>query len=1043
MKAFHVITASAGSGKTYTLCEHFITIAVSDPQQLKHGFKRILAVTFTNKAAAELKFRILQTLQDIHNENPSVAKLTSSITTTLGISTSELQQRCIRVHQFILHQYSQFSVSTLDSFTHKLVRAFHQELELPGPFTIELDVKGFYNRIIGELMDLFGKNATVTGVVSDFARSRIHDAGHWDPQFLLWSFTELLEQERARPYIEIIRQFKDSELKAQHESIVKSIFYYQTEVVKRADAVFQYASSHGITAAMCIGKSRGFWAVLQKIKKQQTCRPEFFENTHFEKCIRSGIWLSESKSAVHNSAIQVKISELLKFAEAHFETYELCFKMRNQIYFLRLLKEIETLCELRKKEEQRVFISELNTKIQDIAREERAEFIFERMGNRYSHFLIDEFQDTSTLQWQNFIPLIENGLAQGASSYIVGDGKQSIYRWRNADVKQFIQLPTLKTETYHPKPDTQQVFKNQFKEQPLTFNWRSSPELISFNSSLFNFVSAHCLPQSQKPIYKSCTQYPPADKSFKYQGYIQIHHEGVSTEQLVEVQENTLLNNITKCLKDGFSYGNQAVLCRSNSSASALAVFLMRHHIPVISSESLLLNEHPNIKTLVSALHYINDRTQLIEGMAVVQHGIEILKLNNKQAQQLELNFKISKHKPETLLSQLGILFNPDELEALNPYDLCLVLIRELQLGTGSAIYMRFFLDLVQQALVEFGNTLDDVLNYWHTVENKASIKTPEHSDAVTLMTIHKSKGLEFPVVHLAYCNWKIIRNEQIWVSFTNRATIPPVAYVYVQPESPITEIQQASETAADMQLLDQANLLYVACTRAQHRLYIQAQYPLKSSDTSSERKDLISHWIGTFIKHSGLHGQACYSFGKPELYTSAYHAGAAVPITLDIFKPNLPLPEIKTSAGNTVEYRVEYGVFLHHILKNLHYVSDFTSLAAQLQNGSLAQSPFATQALQQLTALFKNPDFAHYYSKPFRVLNERDIMGADDRIRRPDRIVTDGKNWFVMDFKTGSERFEHHREQLRDYMDVLHSFGFIVPKGILVYTETCELIYL
>ncbi|NBX19325.1 MAG: hypothetical protein EBR08_01160, partial [Bacteroidia bacterium] len=128
----------------------------------------------------------------------------------------------------------------------------------------------------------------------------------------------------------------------------------------------------------------------------------------------------------------------------------------------------------------------------------------------------------------------------------------------------------------------------------------------------------------------------------------------------------------------------------------------MRHHIPVISSESLLLNEHPNIKTLVSALHYINDRTQLIEGMAVVQHGIEILKLNNKQAQQLELNFKISKHKPETLLSQLGILFNPDELEALNPYDLCLVLIRELQLGTGSAIYMRFFLDLVQQALVEF-----------------------------------------------------------------------------------------------------------------------------------------------------------------------------------------------------------------------------------------------------------------------------------------------------------------------------------------------------
>jgi len=154
-------------------------------------------------------------------------------------------------------------------------------------------------------------------------------------------------------------------------------------------------------------------------------------------------------------------------------------------------------------------------------------------------------------------------------------------------------------------------------------------------------------------------------------------------------------------------------------------------------------------------------------------------------------------------------------------------------------------------------------------------------------------------------------------------------------------------------------------------------------------------------------------------------------------------LPEIKTSAGNTVEYRVEYGVFLHHILKNLHYVSDFTSLAAQLQNGSLAQSPFATQALQQLTALFKNPDFAHYYSKPFRVLNERDIMGADDRIRRPDRIVTDGKNWFVMDFKTGSERFEHHREQLRDYMDVLHSFGFIAPKGILVYTETCELIYL
>ena len=223
MSAFNVITASAGSGKTYTLCTHYIRLAIQDPNRLKHGFKTILAVTFTNKAASELKFRILKSLEQIYLNHPDAKAISNNLIDELKLSPDELRDRCKRLHGFILHQYSQFSISTLDSFTHKLVRSFHQELDLPGPFKIELDVKGFYHSVIGELMDLFGSNKPITKVITDYAKSQIHDASHWDPQQLLWSFTDVLEQENARPYIEKIRSISDSTLEEYHRNIITTI----------------------------------------------------------------------------------------------------------------------------------------------------------------------------------------------------------------------------------------------------------------------------------------------------------------------------------------------------------------------------------------------------------------------------------------------------------------------------------------------------------------------------------------------------------------------------------------------------------------------------------------------------------------------------------------------------------------------------------------------------------------------------------------------------------------------------------------------------
>ena len=310
-------------------------------------------------------------------------------------------------------------------------------------------------------------------------------------------------------------------------------------------------------------------------------------------------------------------------------------------------------------------------------------------------------------------------------------------------------------------------------------------------------------------------------------------------------------------------------------------------------------------------------------------------------------------------------------------------------------------------------------------------------------MTIHKSKGLEFPVVHVPYCNWKLVQTENIWVSFSNRNNIPPVAYVSVQSNSLVNEIDTASRNASEMQLLDQANVLYVALTRAKHRLYVQAQYPKKPDGKTTERTDLISNWLLQYLKLLQPSQSSVFTLGLAEHYTNTATPVSDKLLERDIFNVTEPVLEIASTRYNSNFQAAEYGNYFHSALKSVISIHDLPKLYEKLNFGAWSKSPFASKALKEIQALFKNPNFSEYFSESFKVLNERDFTGIDGSLRRPDRMMIHQNSLIVMDYKTGSERYEHHRQQLLDYINEMKAFGFNTVKGVLVYSESGELIYI
>lgn len=1040
MKNFVVYRSSAGSGKTFTLVREFLRLALFDNQKLDYNYKRILAVTFTNKAAAEMKERVISALHDISTaENPP--PIGNMLCDELKITAKELKRRAAVVLSSLLHHYSDLSIGTIDSFTHRIVKTFAHDLQLPVNFNIETDSKGFYEKVVSTLLAQVGEDEQVSRLLKEYVLLKAEDNASWDPEQQILGFSGLLQKEDAQHFTARLEGFSSDELESFRKQFLDFISYYRQQLREGAQHALQLIAEAGLSDDDFSYKSAGPQSFFKKcmdatVSLEQTRKGRLMD------ALTSGRWLA--KDSPHQAdfeairgQVETKATELLEFVGSHHSYYLLCEALSRQMYPLMLLKKIEEISREKKAEDKLVFISEFNSRIFDMVNNEPTPFIYERLGERYNHYLLDEFQDTSSLQWQNLLPLLDNALSGGWFNLLVGDGKQSIYRWRNANVKQFAALPAI--ENTKPNPVTEaraDTLKRNFEERLLDTNYRSLPAIVEFNNQFFAAMTEKVLSPERSSIYRGHEQRVKADG----QGYVSIDTSAIQKDQVDDYTCDQVRAHIAKAISSGFEYSDICVLVRNNHHGNTIASWLLENNTPVVSSDSLLLKNNTEINTVICYLNYLANRHDTVSAAAVLSYLYRNATLARDDYHRA-LRSLSSGEDLFSVLATCGIMLHADSLLLNNLFDHCVDIIKALRLNARAYHYLRFFLDEVNEFLVLKNSGLTAFLDWWTNRREKASMIIPSGTNAVKVMTIHASKGLEFPVVIIPYCNWPVYRSEESWVELKHDKVKLPVAVIPLSRSAADIGFSKEFETENEEQTLDNLNLLYVAFTRAVERLHIIAALSAKNN------KPGVAGWIKEFAQgawpgNSGPH----YETGQlVSRQNPAREKGSQRlelrPLSFDTLPDTVRIKASWQGDSTESEEAKRLGINMHRVLAMIDSEADLESAMRKAQLEGLMAVDELPALRERLRNLLHHPQLHAYFSGQLITKREAELITASGQVLRPDRIVFVGETVVIIDYKTGRADHKRHSQQILSYQDALADLGHKNFKKLLVYLNDMQVV--
>lgn len=1040
MKNFIVYKSSAGSGKTFTLVKEYLRLALGDEKKLTSNYKRILAVTFTNKAATEMKERIVSALHQIYSasEFPYVGSL---LCNELQITESELKKRAELVLNHILHHYSDFSVGTIDSFTYKLVKTFAFDLKLPINFNVELDVKSFYETVITTLINKIGEDEYVSKLLREYVLAKAEDNVGWDPEQHIKEFANLLQKENSDVYLQQLKQFDVIQLEEIRKELLEFITYYKSNLKILAKKTLDVLEKHNLhTEDFYYGKSGPINFFYKCFSNEITL--DDTQGSRIQNTIIDNKWAKKERqnySFIESISIQLTqdAKELIHFVETNFNSYSLCTIISKQIYPLLLLKKIEEITEEKKNEEQIVFISEFNKNIFDLINNEPTPFIYERLGDKYHHFLLDEFQDTSTLQFQNLLPLLDNSLANGWFNLIVGDGKQSIYRWRNANVNQFSILPKLENKTNSLIIEERgDVLARNFKQNILDTNYRSTKTIIEFNNNLFDVLSEKLLNDTTKPIYSHQAQQIKNEAL----GYVTVNTGKVEKEAVDELNFELTNKYIQQAIENKFEYKDVCIITRKVADGSKIANYLVEQKIPVVSSDSLLLQSNLEVNTLVAFLKYLANTNDIISGATVLNYALQTSLMNQQQFNDALSQLTQNKSLFE-ILNTYSISIQSSDYGLSNLLDNCIFFINALHLNKNGYTYLRFFLDEVNEYLVTKNSNLTSFIDWWETKSKSASMIIPASINAVKIMTIHASKGLEFPVVIVPYCNWQQYKANDSWVNINSTQTKLPVAVVKLNGSLKNAGLQTEFEAETQEQILDSINLLYVAFTRAVNRLHI-----ITHSSVGNTQK-LISSWLEDYITEKFITTPNNYfEFGDITCKPLIHKNEKSLTYNLQPLNFNINNDVVKIKATylqNSIEAEdaKQQGIVMHTILSKIKTQSDIeVVLGNEILNGLILTKEL-NEYKQKILAVINHPQLINFYKEDVSQKLESELITSNSELLRPDKLIFSDTETIIIDYKTGKENTKKYVNQLLKYQNALQGMGYKNIKMLLVYIDTLSVV--
>lgn len=1051
-KNFKVYKSSAGSGKTFTLVKEFLKLCLKSNDVF--GFARILAITFTNKATFEMKERIMRALKELSLDLPSAQLLKSILLEETSLTAEDLKHKAHQILTAILHNYADFGISTIDRFTHRVIRTFSKDLELSPVFRVELDEKALLIEVIDELVDAIGRDEELTELILKFTFFRMDEEKAWKVDRELLEFAQRILQERAMPYLSELRKLDSTDFEkalSQYDELTST---FEKELVRIGDVSSALIKQHGIQKESFAGNSK-LSVYFENLAKGELTK--ITPSNQLQGNIDKGNWYAGKCAADQKGAIDAIKEDLLKYfneiqelRETKYAEYITASEIKKTIHSLSLLNQIERKLSAYKKQEKVLNISDFNRIIADVVIHEPMPFIYERLGDRYRHIMIDEFQDTSVLQFTNLLPLVEDALAKGHENLIVGDAKQAIYRFRGGEVEQFAEMPDYVphyTEDSDIYQERMLSLKRQYNENTLNYNFRSSVEVVQFNNDFFTYVKNW--PNVSPKIKSIFNQHEQLLLSDKKRGYVEISFStGKGKQEKRDAFEAKVLQSIQESIADGYSLKDIAILFRKKEHAENMASFLTEAKLSIISSEALKLENDMEVNFLINLSKWIYFPEIHLVQKELIEYFFYREQLTGSLDENLE-KYTRSATGISKLFESVGIVFSAEAIKLKSLHEFYESLIRTFSLNEVYSLYIQTFQDTVLDFAKTIKGTIPQFLEWWEEHKAEVALDIPDELDAITLMTIHKSKGLEFPIVIFPYADQKIeysgaMRKDYLWTKTPENETQPlPYALVEFTKRLADSQLNEVYREELEKKQIDLINVVYVAFTRAVDRLYIHTE---ESTRKSSELNlpDLLKGFVNA-NQLEEREGRFCIGNAIKKEDTDAVAVSSEDPDTIHLEYLSRPWnSKIRISESAHREWeqgeQVQYGILLHEVLGAIH---DKKEVEAVLENyvldGVLSKEQ-AADFQSKINSLLNKPFIELYFNKSNACRREASILSNEGKLLRPDRVVYLNDKVVVIDYKTG-EKNEAHHQQVNKYIHALKGTTNQPVEGCILYTETEELV--
>lgn len=1083
-QALTVYKASAGSGKTFTLASEYITLVVKNPQD----YRSILAVTFTNKATQEMKTRILSQLYGIAHSLPDSEAYYEQVRMKTGFSEQTIRENAAKALSLLTHHYNEFRVQTIDAFFQSVLRNLARELNLTANLRVDLNDEQVEAQAVDELINSLEEGEEVLNWIRDYIDKNIEDDKGWNVISQIKDFGKNIFKDFYKDHkTELDNRFSDESF---CNDFITDLRERRTRILNRLNehAKQMYKKIRDANLDNPNLFNRGANGLLSHIIKLTKGTPSNDPTPQYvQSCIDSADKWPASKCPAKERAAIIELASAslcsdLKILNDYrindWKEYQSCNLTLKHLSQLRLLHAISEAVDEINKDTNRFMLSNTQSLLCTLMKDSDTPFVFEKMGAYLKHIMIDEFQDTSTIQWNNFRKLLDNCMAQVDShNLIVGDVKQSIYRWRQGDWK-------LLNNIEH------EFTKEQIKIEPLDTNYRSEENIIRFNNAFFKQAVLQTVKELESEGIQGATELVEAYKEIEQKprkdngkGCVRIklfRYDSKNASDYKQKILNELIENIRQLLDQGYKQKDIAILARSKTVIPDIVDSFQNidTNVSLVSDEAFRLDASLAVNVIIEALRLLtHPHDKLTESKLVKLYQQQVIK-TGKDINDLfvgENSTELKSFLPSGYidkfesLSRLSLIDLVDEIYSLFSLD-------SLE---GQSAYVCTFYDTLNEYLRDHPADIDDFIEEWEDTLSSNTIQSDE-VDGIRLITIHKSKGLEYDNVLIPFCDWELEKTNGITIWCSGDDKEKPYG------ELPLIPVDYSSKMLGTVfeddykeehlqNTVDNMNLLYVAFTRAGKNLFITGKKYKERTSGKSERSHIIQYIIeelakelpGAIIDDAGDNGPISFELGtlsnceeRVEKEKATENPFELSPKTHKLKIETFPHPVSFRQSNKSHDFikgedidpsdarrYIKVGNVLHQLFSTILTDADIEPRLKELeQAGIIYNDDITSRELQnKISCALSNEKVKNWFSPRWKLFNECTILDYDKETgdvyeHRPDRVMTDGKEMIVVDFKFGKPRDEYH-EQVQRYMRLLMRMGYKQVSGYIWYVLRNEIV--